>query len=220
LVSLLALVPFLVTLLTCVAAALYALKRKVLAQSICIQQAAQMQRDLSGPLQKLLHLNAKAASLRAARAKADVAVQTAEASGLVPAIAAAKAVETAVILRQTALRGQQLALLAEAQRIRDQGQRDLRLNAGKIGASHMDSRVYYYRPLAVQPRPPESLTPNYEPVPFFEQAQQHRFRFDVDLLGNFPTYMELNTVQATECAVTLERKDEKWDIRILAAKAR
>jgi len=221
-VSLLAILPLLLTLLVSVGAVFYVLKRKSLAQSICVQQAARMQQDLKLPLKKLLHLNPKATSLRAQRVKADSSLLAATASGYPPAIAAAQAMRTAVIVQQTALGAQQIALLFEAQRLRDQGQRELRRRVAPLAAKAIQSRSFYFRPLAVEPKPPVDLSPNYETVAGFSTFQQHAFYFQVDLLAGFPAVekLNINAIQPTNCSVTLQEKDDEWKIQILAAKAR
>src|ERR1035437_9398500 len=133
-VSLLALFPLLATLFVCLGAAFYIMKRKALAQAICIQQPTRMQEDLKNPLEKLLQLNPRATLLRARRQAADTNLHSAQASGYPPVIAAAKAQQVAVIVEQTALRGKQLVLLGEAWRIREQNQRDLRHRIGVFPA--------------------------------------------------------------------------------------
>lgn len=219
--SLLATVPLLITLLTCLGATFYVLRRKSLAQSICVQQAARMQNDLAKPLEKLLKMNSHATNLRAARQAADDGVESARMSAYPPAIVAAQAIQTSVILQQTAFHAKQLALLAEAQRIRDEGQRELRSKVAKLQALQVQSQVFYYRPLAVEPRPTLSLSPNYETIPLFSSAQQQRYRYQIDLLAQFPGLHELglSSKQLTECSVTLNDGGDSWDVQILAAKA-
>lgn len=216
-----ALIPFFTTLLVCLGTCFFILKRKSLAQAICVQQASRIQHELSKPLTNLLRLNPRATTLRAQRQAADLALDSAIASGYPPAIAAAKAVQVAVILQQTALRTQQLALLMEAQRIRDQGQRDLRGRATALEATHIQAQTFYYRPLAVEPRPKISITPNYETIRFFEIGQQQRFRFAINLLGRSSQVLGFgfNPEQTTECSVTLKGQEEQWNLHILAAKA-
>jgi hypothetical protein len=221
-VSLLALFPLFITLLVCVSAVYYIYRRKSLGQSICIQQAARMQNDLKTPLKKLLHMNPHAFTLRAQRAQADANVASATASAYPPAIAAAEAQQAAVIAQQTEFHGEQLALLMDAQRIRSEAETTLRMRALSLQAQGVQSMAYYFRPLAVEPKPPSDLSPNYEAVPNFTELQQHRFRYSIDLLSGFPGMGEvgIGARQTTECAVSLQSGEEdEWDIQILAAKA-
>ncbi|MGE0529330.1 MAG: hypothetical protein AB7P49_19930, partial [Bdellovibrionales bacterium] len=63
LVSLVLLLPLLLSLLIGVGGGLYILKRKALAQSLCVRRAVQMQNELRLLLTKLLNLNRKARQL-------------------------------------------------------------------------------------------------------------------------------------------------------------
>ncbi len=220
LVSLLALAPFLASLCTVVGASLYILKRKSLAQAFCIHQASRLQAELKKPLRKLIRMNARATTLRTQRTAADNALQHALSSGVPYAIAAAQAVQTAVILQQLAFRAQQWALLAEAQRVRFQGQREMRHQVEGLAITSVQSRTFYFRPLAVEPQPISSLTPDYKPIGWFERGQSQEFRFDIDLLAHFPLAKAgLEFRQTTLCSVTLKQQEDDWQIQILAAKA-
>ena len=220
-VSLIAIVPLLATLMVCSATALYALKRKSLAQSLCIHQATRTQQDLKSPLDKLIKLNTKATSLRNRRLIADANLISAQATGYPPAILAAKAQQTAVILQQYALRARQLALLADAEGIRVQANRDIRQKIERFPATQIRTESFYFRPLAVEPKPPTDLSPNYETVPAFTTFQQHRFRYQIDLLQGMPSVLAIsvNSLQKIECAVSLEEQGDDWNLRILAARA-
>ncbi len=216
--SFLALVPLIATLVICIGAALFAMKKKALAQAYCVQESVRMQDRLKDSLKRLLKLNRQSENLRHRRLTADRALTRAIASGNPYAIAAAKAVQTAVILQQTAHRARQEAILTEAARERQQAVRALTERVRELRAGALDSRAYYGRALAVEPRPASSLTPNFEPVPGFSRLQQHRFRFQVNLA---PPFSLLGAVpglrQLTECAVSLTGKDQSWQVRILAA---
>jgi hypothetical protein len=219
-VTVLALLPLFLTLLVASGTVFFVMKRKSLAQAICVQQAALIQRDLKQPLHELLGLNSKAESLRAQRAKADASLASAMASGQPYAIAAAKAAQEAVILSQSALHARQLGLFDEAENLREQGERELRRRTSRLALTGAAAPRFYPLPLAVEPKPPGSPSPNYEPIAGFEWGQQERFRFAVDMLAEFPVRLDQAAVQQqTECAVTLERKDDSWEIRVLAAKA-
>lgn len=220
-VSLLALAPLLATVFVCTGAALYALKRKALAQSICVQQASRLQEDLKAPLRKLLKMNPHAEFLRRKRQTADNNLRAANASGYPPAIAAAQAADQAVILEQMEFRSRQLALLAEAKRIRSVRGREIHERAARVHATGVISRAYYPQALAVEPKPPYALSPNYETVPGFELAQQQRFNYRVDVLDRFPRFLEMvtNSVQKIDCSVTLAERGGDWELEILTARA-
>lgn len=221
LVNLLILVPLLLSLFFALSAYLYILKRKSLAQAACVHQAAVMQNDLKGTLEKLLRLNPRAKSLRAKRAAADKGLKAALSSANPYVLAAAKAYWTAVVLQQTVLRGQQQVLLREAERQRQSGYRNLLSQIRAMRILRLDSRKFYWRALAVEARPLTSLTPDYQPLPLFAHLQQHRFRFLVDLQPPFLKKLDIGSLkQFTECAVTLEEKENAWNIRVLAASAR
>ncbi len=223
LVSLLCLAPFAAALFIALCCSFYILKRKSLAQSHCVQQASQLQQELAGTLDQLLRLNPRAKILRTQRAAADRAVKVALASGNPYALAAAKAYWAAVVLQQIALRTQQQALLAQADRQRHFGHRRLRERLRTLRVASLDSRRYYWRALAVEARPPASLTPDYETLPFFQLLQQHRFRFQSDLRPPFAGVNTLNKdialKQTTECSVTLKGKQKQWKVQIVAANA-
>lgn len=223
LVSLLSLVPLLFTLLSGLGLALYAFKKKSLAQSLCVRAGLQLQADLARSLTELLRLNVKATSLRRRRAVADHNLNVALASGNPKAIAIAKAAQAAVILEQLHLRGRQERIFTEASKARYRHARDLRGELRPLGATAgLQSDSSYFRPLAVRPEPPTSPSPNYSPVPTFVQAQSHRFRFQVDLAPpDLPLpFPKGRFRQITECSITLEKEAPLWKPRILGASAR
>ena len=211
LVNMVVLLPLILTLTLSLGLAFYVLKRKSLAQALCVSEAARLQENLRRPLRQLIRLNTRATTLRAQRRAADQALTAATLSGIPYAIAVAKAVQTAVIAEQVAFHLRQLALLSQAEGLRAEGRRSLRARAMHMGAQEFTARSFYHRALAVEPLPVDSLTPDYKTVPFFERAQQERFHFQVPLTKEWR--------QLTECSVTLQGESKQWDLRILAAKA-
>jgi hypothetical protein len=219
LVSLLALVPVIATLFLCVAVALYAIKKKALAQAYCIRGGVRVQLELRRTLDALLKLNKPAARLRLRRLAADRKLASAAASANPYAIAAAKAVQTAVIMEQTAFRARQEALLKEAGRQRLEGWRELNSSVRGTAVDSAGSRTFYSRPLAVEAVPASSLTPDFVPFPGFAQAQQHRFDFRVSLIPGMASRLIIPAAtQTTACSVTLTGKENAWTIRIVADK--
>ncbi len=220
LISAITLAPVLALLFIAIGGTLSALKAKSLAQSICIQEASRLQKNLQRPLTQLLRLNRKATSLRQQRLAADRGVQAAVATGNPKVIAAAKAIQTAVIVMQMALRTQQQALLLEANSRRRLGHNNFRVRARRLGATEISSPTFYPEALAVQPSPPGSLSPNYEKVFDFSRRQQQLYRFRLDLLKDMPFRLTQRSVQQmTECSVTLKGENPRWDIQILKANA-
>lgn len=219
-VSAVAILPVLLTLFAGLGLVFFMMKRKSLAQSICIQQAAQIQQDLKKPLRQLLKLNEKAEALRSRRANADTEVALAAASLQPHAIAIAKAKQHALILEQTALHSQQLQILADAERLRQQGQRELRRRVRLLGVAHAEAPMFYSLPLAVEPRPAGSPSPDYVPIAAFNEGQQQRFRFQLDVLSGLPLPLPVEARDRMECSVTLDKKEDQWEFRVLQAAAK
>lgn len=220
--SLIALVPLIATLVLCVTIALLVIKKKALAEAYCVRAGFRVQVNLRNTLDRLLKMNKAASRLRARRLAADRKLMSAMATGNPPAIAAAKAVRTAVILEQTAFRMKQEALLSEAKIERERAGRELALDTRVLRASGLDSRGFYNRALAVKAVPPASLTPDFVPVPGFKFLQKHRFQFAVDLapqLSRASTGLEEalpKLKQTTKCAVTLTGKENAWTVQMIA----
>lgn len=225
--SLLALVPLLATLVLCVGVALLVIKKKALAEAYCVRAGFRVQVNLRGTLDRLLKMNKPAAQLRARRFAADRKLQSAIASANPYAIAAAKAVHTAVILEQTTFRLKQDALLAEAKAERERAGREVASDTRDLKVRSVDSRGFYTRALAVEAVPAASLTPDFVPVAGFRYLQRHRFRFVVDLAPKLPVEaafpLGLENMlpilkQTTSCAVTLTGKEKEWTVQIIADK--
>ena len=220
LVTLIALVPLCAAAVVALCSGLYILKRKSLAQSHCVQQASQTQNELKETLERLLRLNPQAKTLRAKRQAADEGLKAALSSANPYAIAAAQAYWSAVVLQQTALRARQQALLSRAEVQRRSGYRKLRERIRSLSTSATEARRYYWRPLAVEANPPATLTPDYEPIPLFSTLQQQRFKFLIELKPPFARSLSSAGIkQIAECSVTLEEKENKWKLKILAANA-
>lgn len=219
-VTTLVLLPLLLALALSLGAAFLVLQRKSLAQAVCVQEATRLQTNLRPILRKLLAMNPEAGRLRIKRLAADRALKAAVSSGYPPAIAVAEAAEAAAIAAQTALHARQEILLAQADGLRADGQTRLRWRAARLGAWNVSARTFFPRALAVEPRPLGSLSPDYVPVMNFTRHQQQRYRFEVDLLKDWPgPRLDVEGRQASECSVSLKQGDTQWEIRILAAKA-
>lgn len=207
LVQALALVPLLVTALVVASALQFAIRKKLTAQTLCVRTATELQKELSKTLDQLLKLNPQAKRLRAQREAADQAWKKALASGNPYAIAITTAARTAVILAQTALQAEQQRILLSARARRAEYHQRLQ---------PVKSQVFYFRPLAVEPVPRTSLSPDYVMVPRFEFFQQHQFEFDVKLT---PSFWPVPIVQKTLCSISLAGKEKAWKPQVIAASA-
>lgn len=213
-------VPALLTAAVALAVAFQMLKRKSTSQSVCILNAVQLQNALKSPLEKLLALNRRARILRAKREAAERGLKLALLSKNPPAIAAAKALQTAVTLQQTELSLAQHRWLAEAERLRQQQTRQSREIALRKGLGPAGTRRFFPLALAVRSRPASSLSPDYTPVPGFALRQQQRFSYFTDLAPEFfRERLRLPFRQKTECSATLAEKGDLWTVRILAGNA-
>src|SRR6185312_15160850 len=107
LVSVMALLPLLLASAFALSTCFYVLKRKSLAQAICIQEATRLQTNLRTPLRYLIHMNPRAQTLRRRRQIADQNLRSALSSGVPYAIAIAEAADLEVIAEQVAFRARQ-----------------------------------------------------------------------------------------------------------------
>jgi hypothetical protein len=205
----------------CLGTCLYVLKKRTLAQSLCVHRVVSLQNDLSVPLEKLVRLNPLARSLRAQKLAADARLAAALASGNPGLIAAARALQKAVLLAQMALQKKQLGLLSEARELRVDSRLRLMREVRPLKSSPLSSHSPFPLALAVRPLPPGNLTPDYETVPAFELAQSEVYDFTVDLTPPFAdNFSPLDFRQLTHCSATLsEVQEEKWRPKILAASA-
>lgn len=218
--SLVVLVPLVFAGATALFASFYVLKKKSLAQAHCVQEASLLQTELKTTLEQLLKLNPRARALRRERVVAEKALKKATLLAQPYAIAAAKAYLAAVVLQQTVLRTKQQMLLNDASRLRHTSARRLRARLQSFRFARFSSRGFYWRGLAVEAIPAISLTPDYEPIAGFEQAQQHRFRFQLDLTPPFLTELPASALkQPSLCSVTLKGQGNKWQLQILEASA-
>ncbi len=224
LVSTLVLIPFLVALFTAVVTVVWVLKRRSLAQSLCVSHSVRMQDDLGDRLQELLRLNPKATKLRAQRQAADREVDAANASGIVPLIVAARAHQAYVILSQVSLRTQQQTILNQAEAQARQHEAQLRHGLARIGVHAVQANRFFPLALAVRPTPITSISPNFEPVRPFTFLQKRSFAFALPLGSAlnkvFPNSRDSFWRQPMGCSASLADQEEQWRVRILAASPR
>jgi hypothetical protein len=197
-------------------AAQYAIKKKLRAQALCVNSAANLQQELSKTLSKLMRLNPRATQLRAQRASADRAYFTALASANPYAIAATRAIRTGVILAQRALQAEQQRLLASSRLQRMQARQKLYADSRSLTQSAVRAQTYFVRGLAVDPVPSTSPTPDYLTTSQFSRHQQHLFEFEVDLS---PKFWKQRFIQTTTCSVSLNGTEGAWNPQVVAASA-
>jgi len=221
-VSLVTLIPVFLAMLLALVAITYATKKTWLAQSLCIQNAFSLQRDLGKTLTQLMNLNPRAQSLRREKIRADAQLQEAVLSGQPPLILAAKTQVMVVRLRQMALRREQQRLIGEAQMRRLRTRAELSHALVRMGHP---ARIHQRQPppsrdLAVAPSPATSLSPDYLPMTDFTLFQREEYEFSIDLNPKWPGIPREPWIQTSRCAATLKRKDLTWAPHLLAVNAR
>lgn len=188
--------------------------KKLSAQAMCVKSVSQLQTDLGRDLTALIKLNPEAKRLRSRRAKADATLAKALASGNPPAIAAARALQSAVILQQKALRTRQEAILQSAKLQRGKAARSLSMKVRPLGVTSIQGKFSSQRALAVEASPATSISPDYLPVQDFARQQEQEFTFDLNLA---PDFIQLDLRQKTLCSATLKNEEGKWREKITAA---
>lgn len=216
--ALVSMVPLLMGLTLSVATALTMLRKKSLAQSLCVYHGLKMQDQLGDALTRLLKMNPEAQRLRRQRDQAEIRAMNARASGVPVAIAAAEAQRAAVIMQQIAFHQRQRLILSEAQSIRRQAQTQLSKDLRRPYFGSLNSQSYYHEALAVETQPKTSLSPDYVLVNPFSYLQQQKYEYTVNLNPPFLNILAgRNLKQKTRCSVSLENKEGKWSARILMA---
>lgn len=215
-VTLVTLIPLLMTVVLAVAGVENVMKQKLRAQSLCVKAALRLQSDLGEILDSLLKLNPEATRLRAERKVADARLAAAIVTANPYAITLARAYKASVVLRQGALRAKQLILLSKAQLKLSSQTQELRIETKKLGGLNFQRRDFDFRPLAVSAAPKNSASPSYDLVSPFERRQTKIFSFDVLL---FARVQPLSWRQQTRCATTLKKESLQWKPKIQLANA-
>jgi len=192
----------------------FVLKKKMTLSSHCVHSVLMLQKDLRRPLTRLLALNKQASSLRLREKKARFQLKAALATGVPPVIAAAKARLLLITAKQLVLRAKQESLLMEARLRREQFHHLVLKNSAK--AERHTGFPGESSGLAVQARPPTSLSPDYEPTADFRERQGQTYfitqKFSLPALGFeafFPWEDPLRIKES--CSATLQRKgDRQW----------
>lgn len=220
-VGLLTLLPLLMACALALAGTYDVLRRKSLAQSLCVQTVVRLQADLARHLKSLLQLNAQAARLQRQRERAERDVNLARRIGQPEAIAVAEARRIAVITAQLALRARQEQLLNEARLARINAGQELKASLVRLRSSAFRSLTYDVSPLAVEPRPADALAPEYVPREPYVHHERHEFTFVVPLRPAFlPASWRLDDHEQTSaCVASLKQEGERWQVVLLAANA-
>lgn len=221
-VTLLTLLPLLLTVLMVYASAAFALRHHTLTTSQCRYVVWQAQTKMAGLLEALLKLNPRAASLRQQRRFAELKVRIARRTGYPAAIAAAEARRLIVIQRQLALRLQQHGLLEQARTIRSQV---IYQYQHKVKSQAQVQNVFMQsesETLAVQAEPALDLSPSYKPTNNFSQEQQISVFWQGDLFSHMPSWLLSKSISSGEiknsCGATLQKKGALWQPTLAGAK--
>lgn len=180
--------------------------KKMRLSSHCVHSVLTLQKELKRPLSKLLKMNKKAKALRFQRKVALARLAAATASGIVPAIAAAKAQLFLVTKKQLIFKGKQQLLFFEALALREKFKY-------KPISSNISRKVHFKHEsssLALAPYPPLSLSPSYKTVnDFFEnQGQSYAIKHELSVprlsLFKFLTKTG-HWIIKTQCSASLKR---------------
>lgn len=208
-------------LLTCLMAGLslmlIGILNRTAADSHCRLTAMRLQQSLGSLMKELMSLNSQAKRLRAQRELAERQLKAAYASRVPQAIAAAEAYRAAVVSAQVALASRQKMILAQAHVART----STTLSRIGHGVLWTNQSVGPMRGLAVEPKPANSLTPDYVPMNDFEDAQQAKFNYKQNLFFNVPEAVKsfLPSGQGTyACSATLKSSESKWIAVLFPAK--
>jgi hypothetical protein len=187
-------------------------------------------------MQELMSLNPEARKLRAQEKYAMKAVRAARLTGNPQAIAAAEAAHGVVLALQLALSTKQKSLLLKANlearislsrlksAIKTETNKDEQTYSS-IGKSVIGDMSEEREVLAVEAKPSDSLTPDYEPAPNFEERERMRLTWKfwpARLLPDWLSYAEpylRDFFIDGQCSSTAEKKgNNQWRSRLAADK--
>jgi hypothetical protein len=208
--------PLLVAVLACLSIVFCTLYFKTAADRACKVEALKLQKNLGVLMEKLLAMNKEAQKLRVEREAAEQAVRDAKASLDPEALAAALEVRAAVIAAQTAFAIRQASLLTQANAERGRSSAAMSHYVKHFGILATHSELSSHS-LAVTPTPTDSLSPDYEAIPDFKQAQRVTYHYRQNILAMLPDWLHpyakaapsLETFAAV-CSATLEQREKKW----------
>lgn len=151
--------------------------KKMTLSSHCVHSVLTLQKGLKKPLEKLLKMNKKANALRVKRKIALARLAAATASGIVPAIAAAKAQLFFITQKQLLFKAKQQLLFFEARTLREK----FKYKSLSPNISRQVNFAGESGDLALTPHPPSSLSPSYRPTDNFLENQGQSYALNHQL---------------------------------------
>lgn len=223
-VSLLVLLPLLLTALSVLSALYIILKADSVSRHVCRVTLLSAQTNVANDLANLMKLNPKARALRQAREIAEKARLFA----VGPKRVAAEAALRAVIVKQNLLAAEQKRLISKAKltsrRAPLQARREIYRSLNQIKWTNTDadlnsnssSRGFRLNTevqtalFDVTPEPKDSLTPDYLPSPEFSKHQEMTIDWKFDAIALLPSWLQAflktSALEAkADCSATLER---------------
>lgn len=224
--SLLALLPFLISLMVLLAALSLSLSRISQSQHLCRQQLLDLQFELKQLTEELVALNPQAQQLREARKIARQALRLAIKSAQPKAIAAASAAYSAVQAQETQLHLQQQQILLQARLLRWRRLRGVITQLGQVqGVQSVRQDLRVLPGLALKPHPAGDRIPDYRPASGFPRQQSATLRWSVNLQKIYPSWIQqwLKThspawVTQHRCSATIYPEKETWRVGLIHIK--
>ena len=214
LIILLVLLPFLVTSLVFLGVLGLSLKHYHKGHRMCRQQLLETQDQLALVIERLVRLNPKSRTLRWKRMQAEKKWRLAQSTGRPAVIAAAAAHLSYVTAQQVRHQARQQKWIFMGRRIQWIGPSEFssevrREFKGKV--RHLMPPKY---PLALQAKPLKSLTPDYQPLPHFEERQKASAHWSLSVRAILPpflsTFVNAQRKIIFQCSATIFRKEKKW----------
>jgi len=208
------------------------IKNSTQAQSHCLKELSQTQKNLGQKLQQLLNLNEKSRLLDSSRKGLDASIVVATASvvfvGKVPAL---QKLKKGVQMAQKTLIATQKALLIQSELLKKEHLSRLKSQLKTLKATQVRDSSFFKKALAVEKEEIGEKAYIYKPVQDFKRTQQIKMSWDLpafkplekDLSWIFNDfYAHLLAFRGASkafsinqsCAVTLEQKGEEWIYRL------
>lgn len=222
LILLIAVLPLLMSVFFFAAQLFQTLKLHMATHHRCRTTLLAAQDQLSDLLTRLLDMNSEATLLQNLETAAQRALAAALATGYAPAIAAARVQLTAIHIRQEGFHFVQNVHLLQARGIAHR-------QPSLVGASPEFQRTSLHTRkfpdpdgLAVEPQPPGSRSPRYEPVADFKQAQALGLSWQVPLDRMVPEWLapwwQTQFYLPGQCAATIIPEGRRWAAALTRAK--
>ena len=208
----LAVLPLLLTLFFFAAQLFHTMQISLSTHHRCRTGFLATQDELSEILTRLLQMNPEADLLQKLELAAEKALTAAIASAYAPAIAAAKAQLTAIQLRQEAFHFVQNVHLLQARGVVRKGL--MQVTSAKEFHGSLSMKPQTPEGLAVEPHPPLSRSPRYDPVADFQFAQSLALTWQVPLLSLTPSWLapwwKKDFILHGQCAATIAKEGRQW----------